>query len=283
MLDTDRSLSLHVINWLAQQDVPLILINWKGKAVSVYSGDGSAIDVKLRHSQLAAQSNGVGFEIATQLIKDKIIASQKTLRTLPSPRCERAASRLELALKELRSPIKDREKLMLIEARAAAEYFGAWYTVKIKWKEVGRYPIPDEWRFVSKRESFLSGSNRHATDPVNAMLNYAYAILERQVLIATISAVLDPTIGYLHSCPTPGRLSLVYDLMEPLRPEIDMKVLNFVCSHIFTPKDFLLTTKGVCRLHPHLAKRIVELTLDSQTVVEVVMQASGVLKAGLHN
>jgi CRISPR-associated protein Cas1 len=33
----------------------------------------------------------------------------------------------------------------------------------------------------------VSGRNRHATHPVNAMLNYAYAVLESQVRIATVS------------------------------------------------------------------------------------------------
>jgi CRISPR/Cas system-associated endonuclease Cas1 len=33
----------------------------------------------------------------------------------------------------------------------------------------------------------VSGRNRHATRPVNAMLNYAYAVLESQVRIASVS------------------------------------------------------------------------------------------------
>lgn len=61
-----------------------------------------------------------------------------------------------------------------------------------------------------------------------------------------------------------------------------MKILNFVRPHVFTPKDFLLTTKGVCRMHPHLAKRIVELALESQTIREVVMRVSYALKERLH-
>jgi CRISP-associated protein Cas1 len=53
------------------------------------------------------------------------------------------------------------------------------------------------------------------------MLNYAYAVLESQVRIATVSSEgLDATIGYLHAC-RPGRMALVYDLMEPLRPRVD--------------------------------------------------------------
>jgi CRISP-associated protein Cas1 len=45
----------------------------------------------------------------------------------------------------------------------------------------------------------VSCRNRHASHPVNAILNYAYAVLEIQVRIATVSYGLDPTIGYLHA------------------------------------------------------------------------------------
>jgi len=71
----------------------------------------------------------------------------------------------------------------------------------------------------------VSGRNRHATHPVNAMLNYGYAVLESQARIATIAQGLDPAIGYLHTF-RPGRVSLVYELMEPLRPQVDRLLLR---------------------------------------------------------
>lgn len=105
------------------------------------------------------------------------------------------------------------------------------------------------------RQDFLRRSNRNARHPVNAMLNYGYAVLESQVRIAIAESGLDPTIGYLHVCQ-PGRDSLVYDLMEPYRPKVDREVLAIVSSQTFTPRDFLIDAKGVCRLHPELARRI---------------------------
>ena len=98
-------------------------------------------------------------------------------------------------------------------------------------------------------------NNRHASYPVNAMLNYAYAVLESQIRIASVSQGLDPYIGYLHSC-RPGRVALVYDLMEPLRPQTDRLVLDFVLSHSFSPSDFALRANGVCRLHPQRARQL---------------------------
>jgi len=275
LLDTDGSLSLHVIKWLSEQGVPLVMIDWQGKAVSVIGGDGTATDPELRRAQLEARNNGRGLKLAIQLIRDKIIASQETLKTLPSARCKAAIGKLDRALRELRGPIARIEQVMLIEARAAADYFGVWYTVPVNWKGIERHPIPDEWRFVGKRGSFFSGRNRHSTDPVNAMLNYAYAVLESEVLTATVAAGLDPIIGYLHTC-RPGRLALVYDLMEPLRPEADRRVLGFVGSNIFTPQDFLLSTSGLCRLHPVLAKVV----LNRLNASELRRLAEDVIRQG---
>jgi CRISPR-associated protein Cas1 len=91
---------------------------------------------------------------------------------------------------------------------------------------------------------------------VNALLNYAYGVLEGQLRVATVAAGLDPKMGYLHACQ-PGRMALVYNLMEPLRPEVDQLVLQFVQSHTFAPSDFVLTERGICRLHPQLSRRVV--------------------------
>lgn len=104
--------------------------------------------------------------------------------------------------------------------------------------------------------------------PVNAMLNYAYAVLESQVRIAAVTQGLDPTIGYLHSCRL-GRVALVYDLMEPLRPRVDRLVLDFASSQLFASSDFIMDTRGVCRLHPQLAKRTAKLALSDVAVEEV--------------
>jgi CRISPR-associated protein Cas1 len=42
--------------------------------------------------------------------------------------------------------------------------------------------------------------------------------------------------------------------MEPYRPQVDRDVLGLIRSQAFTPRDFVIDTKGVCRLHPELAR-----------------------------
>jgi len=94
------------------------------------------------------------------------------------------------------------------------------------------------------------------------MLNYDYAVLESQVRIAIAEDGLDPTIGYLHVYQ-PGRQGLLYDLMEPHRPKVDREVLSFIWSSAFTPRDFVVDSRGVCRLHPELAKTLIHHVCDA--------------------
>jgi hypothetical protein len=47
--------------------------------------------------------------------------------------------------------------------------------------------------------------------------------------------------------------------MEPERPLVDRKVLDFVNEHFFDPADFVIRTDGVCRLNPEMARCVVGL------------------------
>lgn len=70
-------------------------------------------------------------------------------------------------------------RLLGIEGRAGAAYFKAWEGAPLRWKGTARKPIPDIWRAVGPRASLhgTKAKNVRASHPVNAMLNYAYAVL----------------------------------------------------------------------------------------------------------
>jgi CRISPR-associated protein Cas1 len=61
---------------------------------------------------------------------------------------------------------------------------------------------------------FRRRTRRPHQDPVNAMLSFGYAMLFSQCMRAVCGANLDPDLGMLHE----GTGSLVYDLIEPLKP-----------------------------------------------------------------
>ena len=123
---------------------------------------------------------------------------------------------------------------------------------------IKRRPIPESWLRIGQRSSpFQMTGNHNAAHPVNAMLNYAYAVLEGQIRIKAISDGYDPTLGIMHH----GRdksSKFVFDLMEPERPKVDRKILEFVENNVFDPADFTIGSKGVCRLNPEMARSIVK-------------------------
>src|ERR1051326_2526613 len=124
------------------------------------------------------------------------------------------------------------------EGRVPQPYFRAWRETPLRWKGLGRKPIPEEWNWIGPRVTPDSKRNKGATHPVNAMLAYGYAVLETQVQMAVIAAELDPTIGFMHAHGD-KRSALVLDLMEPMRPVVDGVVLGLMRSNTFSPTDFM--------------------------------------------
>jgi CRISP-associated protein Cas1 len=259
VLDADGSISFDALVWLARQSVPLVQLDWQGGVVNVVGVDEGWYDASLRKAQHAAMENGIGLEFTTQLIRAKLEASRTTLRGLgQSPARDAGLAGLDRALVDIKAPPASYDETRLIEARGAAVYFAGWQDQPIRWKGTGRKPIPPDWHRCGNRPGIRgTGSNRHASHPINAMLNYGYAVLESEVRIGALKAGLDPEIGYLHA-NRKGRLSLVYDLMEPMRPVVDRAILGFIKGQTFAPTDFMLSERGICRLHPQLARRIVE-------------------------
>ena len=65
------------------------------------------------------------------------------------------------------------------------------------------------------------GLNRRVDDPLNSALNYGYAIVRALMAREVVCAGLIPSLG-LHHCSQLNSFNLVDDLMEPLRPSIDI-------------------------------------------------------------
>jgi len=128
--------------------------------------------------------------------------------------------------------------------------------VPLQWKGINQRPIPESWHRIGSRTSlFKLAGNRNAAHPVNAMLNYAYGILESQVRIQSIADGYDPTLGIMQE-GRDGSLTFVFDMMEPERPKVDRSVLEFVKSHKLHAADFVIRSDGVCRLNPEMARHV---------------------------
>lgn len=272
VIDGDGSLTFDVLAWLAEQRIPLIQVDWRGHT-RIVAGSNYAAEPRWVNVQRRVQSDPVqAMALSRWLITEKIARSAAALtEALPSSAATRDALKefAESTHEIERHPPRNVNALRGIEGRAALAYFRAWRAIPLHWKGTGHRPIPEDWRHVAARVRPNRTVNRGATHPMNAILNYSYAVLQSQVQIAIVSAGLDPTIGLMHTTRK-DRPAFVLDLMEPLRPAVDAIVLRFVQENDLAPQDFTIGADGTCRLHPALARRVVAETGDIDGIKSVV-------------
>jgi CRISPR-associated endonuclease Cas1 len=260
MLDGSGSISFDVLSWLAEQDVSLIRIDWRGNVVCVASKSGYAANPYRVQWQRELRENPerrMDFSIGkiTEKIENSIATLEKSIRRNDAWNRAMEAAYSTLTKLDARHP-KTITELRVLEANAAAAYFRAWKGIPIKWRGTSKRPIPENWRSIGQRTTiFQRAGNRNAHHPVNALLNYAYTVLQSELHIQAVAEGYDPTVGIMHEAGG-GAAAFIFDLMEPHRPAVDRKILEFVKGHVFDPADFIIRSDGVCRISPELARFI---------------------------
>lgn len=118
-------------------------------------------------------------------------------------------------------------ELLGAEGQAAARYFAAFSGM------ISREPNQ------SLRFDFTTRNRRPPTDPINALLSFAYTLLVRNWTVALTAVGFDAYRGFYHQ-PRYGRPALALDMMEPFRPLIaDSSVLQAINNGEVRPTDFL--------------------------------------------
>src|SRR5512137_929461 len=84
---------------------------------------------------------------------------------------------------------------------------------------------------------FRRRSMRPYADPVNAMLSFGYALLFGNCTVASAGARLDPDGGFLHE----GKNSLIYDLIDSLKPGMVDTVVFQIARETLREEDFEIT------------------------------------------
>ena len=96
--------------------------------------------------------------------------------------------------------------------------------------------LPDEFKFVKR-------TRRPALDYFNAGLNYLYGMTYSVVESGVFAKGLDPSIGCLH-VDAFKKPTLVFDLIEPIRPLIDGMLMDLILENRLSPKDFIKKKQG---------------------------------------
>src|SRR3989454_6479435 len=222
VIGSDGMISLAALRWLSDQNAAFVMLERNGKVLAT-TGPVRPSDAKLRRAQALAAQSEAGLRIARELISRKLAGQEQVARaSLRDSLTADAIVRLRSALPNTTSL----GEIRMLESQAAAAYWSAWRNLPIMFPKNDLIRMPDHWRTFDTRKSPLSGSPRLAANPVNAMLNYLYALLESEARLAAAALGLDPGLGVLH-VDTPARDSLALDLMEPVRPQVDAFVLDW--------------------------------------------------------
>ena len=258
VLNAAGVVSLDALRWCSGLGIGVLVLGPDGTC-QLASTPRMTDDARLRRQQAIAPSEPYGLDIARWLISRKVAGQGHVLiRCFGDEETAETLGELVLAIEEADTIDEVRQ----LEATSAALYFGSWSNrpeTAPHFATADRRRIPPHWSRFEGRRSVLasSASNRKAERPVNAALNYLFALLEAEAILTCQAVGLDPGLGLIHS-DTKGRQSMALDLMEPTRPAVEAFVLGLVAERTFRKADFVETSDGHVRLRSLISHELAE-------------------------
>src|SRR5690348_15467969 len=253
VIGSDGMVSLAALRWLADQGAAFVMLERDGSVLTT-TGPVRPSDARLRRAQARADQSGVALRITQELISRKLAEQERVARD------RLGNTHAANMIAHFRAQVTTAESIQLVrvfESQAGAAYWSAWRTLPIRFPRQDLLRVPDHWRIFDARTSPLSRSPRMAVNPVNAILNYLYALLEAEARLAVTALGLDPGLGFLHA-DTPNRDSLACDLMEPVRPKVDAYVLDWITTQPLKREWFFEQRNGNARLMASLTEKLSE-------------------------
>ena len=220
VLGNGISVSSDAVALADQLGVELVFASYYGKPLSRLIPATLGGTVKTRREQYLAYKDERGLELAKAFVWGKLRNQASLLKSFSkkwkgekedlwhefrsaAAEIEQMAGRLD----EVEGDLEDaRGKIMGIEGYGAEIYWSTWSGL-----------IPAAWEFPGR-------DYPRAKDPVNALLNFGYYVLEQEAWRCALYAGLDPYAGFLHA-DRPGQEKLVFDLMEEFRPIVVDRVV----------------------------------------------------------
>jgi CRISPR-associated endonuclease Cas1 len=253
VIGSDGLVSLAALRWLADQGAAFVMLDRLGKVLAT-TGPVYPSDARLRRAQSLADDSGAAMRIAVELIRRKLLAQEKLIREqFHNETSAEIISNQRHALSRANS----KEEIRRYEAFGALTYWRAWHDLPIQFSRSDVPRVPEHWQVFGSRVSPITRSCRLAVNPPNALINFLCAMLQSEARLTIAELGLDPGIGMLHN-DTRTRDSLACDLMEPIRPQVDAFVLNWLRGAPLQRKCFFEERNGNCRLTGEFAAQLAE-------------------------
>ncbi len=228
-------LTAPTLHELMSREIPVSWHSFGGYFLGHTIGTGHK-NVEIRTAQYRTSFDPAA---CLRLAKGLVVAKIQNQRTLLR-RNWKASEPCDELIESFKADIRSAQRaedlglLLGAEGQAAAKYFGH-FSAMLSGADAN----------ASMSFDFTTRNRRPPTDPVNALLSYAYAILSRTWTTTLTAVGFDPYRGFFHQ-PRYGRPALALDMMEPFRPLIaDSAVIQAVNNGEVRPTDFTSVASSV--------------------------------------
>lgn len=220
------------VQTLIDEGIPIVHLSMNGRFNGLTTGL-PAKNAMLRYRQYTQFSDPMrALPLARKTVAAKIANQRNLLLRNHKEGADEATDRMKELLQRA-DEAGNLEELLGIEGMAARHYF-AQFAGMLKGTEF----------------QFDGRNRRPPRDPINALLSFGYALLVKDLTVATFQVGFDPFFGYLHQ-PRHGKPALALDLMEEFRPIIvDSVVVTLVNNRMLTESDFYVTPGGCTLTQP---------------------------------
>jgi CRISP-associated protein Cas1 len=247
------------MRWVCDHKVAIIVLDWMRDFLTIVAPPAKTSATLIR----------------AQVLADPLRVARSIVATKISTHVNVGALGQEVAAKFLErvTAAGSVREVMVQEAQAARM---VWPSLPIiKWRS-GSPRLPASWKLPCSARKPLrqaqgkAGSPRRAVHPVNALLNVAFSVTAGRLAAHIAARGLTPSIGFLHS-DKPGRWSLAYDVIEPLRPLIERSVFGFIGRYQFGSNDFIRANDGSIRLADNLLRVVIADTALSGRILDAAV------------
>jgi len=242
-------ISTEALSLLSTHNRNLILLDHHGKPVTYLNPVMESLTAtKYRMAQYDTFRDPEKCKyLSKQIVKAKLESQIRFLRITQRDEVKEAISKLEshlVNLDNISTPIQN-------EAKTSHIYFRAFAKL-----------IPERYEFHSRNQSQAGILKNNATDIINALLNYGYAVLAGEISKFINGFGLDAYYGFYHKSHT-GFQPLVYDIMEPFRWLVDYTVFKIANIKDHTQRirldEFAHTREGIIVMEYDLIRKFLEL------------------------
>ena len=255
------NITFEAMRWLSKHNINLTLLNWNGQLLAnVMPEQPKSGKLRVKQYQKYLDSTD-RFEIALKIVQTKVEHSMNLLEELSKfyesvdiVNIRKATEKEDLFLlgimknSENQDISKSIKQLMTYEGRIARIYHENLTAIF--------HELNPKFHFTGRKNK-ANSRNYDASDEINALLNYGYAILESEIRKMINSIGLDYSVGFLHEV-NQSRTPLVYDIQELFRWLIDISVIQLLEEKKINKSNFIITENYHTRLGEDVAKLFTE-------------------------